>query len=92
MDKKSYCAKCKQEVSNDIKEHDCGCRIFLYGSIKPDEEKGFVCSECGNAMMKFASHLDCTDKAVTTYTCTKCGAAIGKEYFRDAEDMAYWGE
>jgi len=91
MDTKSYCAKCKQEVPNDIKEHACGCRVFLFGNLKLRNDGNLGCA-CGNDKMKFCSHVDFTDKATWTYQCTQCGAVIGKEYFRDAEDIAYWGE
>lgn len=88
---KIYCLECKQEVPEDHQgPHSCGGRSFLLGSIKPDGEGNFVCSECEGQKMRMQAHMDFTDRATWSFVCTNCGAAIGKEYYRDPEDMAYW--
>ncbi len=89
MDQKSYCMKCKQEVTEETQEHECGGRQFVFGKVIPGE-KGFVC-ECGNDQFKSGVHLDYSHKAVNNYRCVKCGNVIGTEYYRDAESMMYWG-
>jgi len=88
---KSFCAQCKKEVSSDTKQCECGCRTFIFGCVKITEEGDITCT-CGNESMKWAGHIDFKDKATTSYQCTTCGAGIGKEYYRDAEDMMYWGD
>ena len=87
---KSYCVQCKKEVSNDTKECKCGCRTFAFGNVKVEGKK-LTCI-CGNDTMRFAAHMDAKDKATTSYQCAKCGAGIGTDYYRDAEDMMYWGD
>ncbi len=88
---KSYCVQCKKEVSEDTKQCECGCRTFAFGSIKVSEEGKLTCV-CGNEMFQHTCHMDYADKATSSYQCTACGAGIGTEYYRDAEDMMYWGD
>ena len=87
--KKSYCANCKKEVSEDMKKCDCGSRVFIFGDIKMDEENHATCA-CGSQTFKQTMHLDYTDKAVTYYQCTECGCVNGKECYRNKEDRMYW--
>ena len=89
MDEKRYCVQCKKEVPNDTKQCECGCRTFAFGSIKINEEGKLTCI-CGNESLRSTCHMDYKDKAVNSYQCTSCGAGIGTEYYRDAEDMMYW--
>lgn len=87
---KSYCVNCKKEVPNDAKNCECGGHSFLYGNVKIEDGK--VTCKCGNDTMQFTSHMDFKDKAVTVYNCTQCGAVIGNEHYRDAEEMLLWGD
>ena len=91
MDKKSYCVQCKKEVLSDTKQCECGCRTFAFGSVKVNEDGKLTCV-CGNESLRQSCHMDFKNKATTTYQCTVCGATIGKEYYRDAKGMMYWGD
>jgi hypothetical protein len=91
MDEKRYCVQCKKETAKDTQQCECGCRTFAFGSVKVNEEGKWACV-CGNEALRCSCHMDFTDKAVNTFQCTACGAAIGTEYYRDAEEMMYWGD
>lgn len=86
---KSFCVQCKKEVSNDTKKCECGCRTFIFGNVRVNEKGNLSCI-CGNESMKWAGHVDLTDKATTGYQCTVCGAGIGEEHYRDAREKRYW--
>ena len=87
---KSYCTQCKKEVSNDTKQCECGGRTFVFGNVKVEGEK--ITCVCGNDTMQSTVHMDSKDKATTSYQCSKCGAGIGVDYYRNTEDMMYWGD
>lgn len=86
---KSYCLKCKKEVSEDTKECECGNKSFIYGAKFHLDEVGVVC-DCGNNKFNSNMHIDYKDKSATNYKCTKCGNPIGTETYRDEEDLMYW--
>lgn len=87
---KSFCTNCKKEVSNETKLCECGGHNFAFGDLKIQDNK-IVC-KCGNDSFRTGVHIDCTDKATTTMTCVRCGNVCGLEYYRDEEDLMYWGE
>ncbi|WP_142415447.1 hypothetical protein [Hathewaya massiliensis] len=88
---KSYCMRCKKEVSETTIECECGGRFFVYGDNFHLGEKGVVC-DCGSDKFKSGAHIDCTDKAINNYICTNCGNLIGTESYRSEEDMMRWGD
>jgi len=77
---KSYCLKCKKEVTPDIKKCECGNKSFVFGDIYFKDEKLFCV--CGNTTFKTNMHLDYSDKAVTSYECNKCGKVVVTEHYR----------
>lgn len=86
--KKSYCEKCKKEVSENTEECECGCRSFIFGDKFHFTENGLVC-DCGNDKFKTVMNMDFTHKAVNNYACTKCGNVIGIESYRNKDDVMY---
>lgn len=92
MSDKSFCVQCKKGVSNDTKQCECGCRTFVFGNIKVNEEGKLTCACGSNEGLRHTCHTDYTDKAVDSYQCASCGAGIGIEYHRNAKDMMYWGD
>jgi len=87
---KSFCTKCLKEVSNDTEKCECGGHNFAFGDLKVEDNK--ILCKCGNDQFRRGMHMDCTNKATTTLICTECGNVCGTEYYRDKEDMMYWGE
>lgn len=86
---KSYCTKCRKEVSEDTEQCECGNKAFVFGEKFHFEEKGIVCN-CGNNNFKTVMNMDCTNKAVNNYACTKCGNPIGIEIYRSEEERMMW--
>lgn len=37
-------------------------------------------------------HINFADKAVDTFHCVNCNEAVTRTYYRDDEDMMYWGD
>lgn len=85
----SYCMKCKREVDDEIKQCECGCKMFVYGNRGEFSinDKGNVICKCGNETFKKDMHLDYTDKAVNNYTCMKCGTHVSTESYRDEMEV-----
>lgn len=91
--KVSYCMKCRKEVGEDIKQCECGCKMFAFGEsgyFKFNEEGNIVC-KCGSEKFRRGSHIDYSNKAVNNYVCLNCNTLIGTESYRDEEDPMYWG-
>jgi acetone carboxylase gamma subunit len=72
---------CKKEVSEDVKECECGSKFFAFGEKFHFGENGIVC-DCGNDKFRGNMHMDYTHKAVNNYVCTQCGNPVGTESYR----------
>lgn len=90
MNKISICINCLKIVGEDIKKCECGGYNFAYGNLKIEEGK--ILCKCGNGQFRRGTHMDCTDKAITSLICTNCGNVCGTEYYRTEKDLIYWGD
>jgi len=81
---KNFCMKCKKEVDESTTACRCGCQAFVYGDKFHLEGKYVVCY-CGSKVFKNTTHLDFTNKAITSYVCSKCGNSVGVEVYRNLE-------
>ena len=86
---KSYCAKCKAEVDENIKECTCGCKMFIYGE-NIEFKDGILTCKCGSDSFVFNAHIDYKEKSDNKYSCKKCGETFGIETYRREEDMWMW--
>lgn len=88
---KSFCLKCKKEVSENTKKCKCGGESFAFGDTLQVVENEIQC-QCGSKAILRGSHMDFTNKYVNSGSCAACGSPIGIETYRDKESMMYWGE
>ena len=86
---KSYCRKCRKEVTAKTKICSCGNRTFIYGKNFSIDEKGLECV-CGNRIFKLAIHMNYTDKTVYNYSCIRCNNVIGAEHNKSKEEISFW--
>lgn len=65
----------------------------LKGKTIIDPEPTKVCekSDDGKHSWMRGMHIDYRDKAVNVYTCEKCGEVVNSTYYRDDDDLMYWG-
>lgn len=86
---KSFCMNCKKEVEESVEICNCGGKVFVFGDVKYDGKKDFLCS-CGNEKFQSKSHIDFIEKSVTNYQCSECRNLIGIEAFRDQSSEMYF--
>lgn len=36
-------------------------------------------------------HMDCTDRAIDTFSCEHCQEAVSRTYYRDEQGLLLWG-
>lgn len=79
-----FCMECHADLTDveNLEKCECGSKNFIYGETLVLKDGELQC-ECGSNKLYSQVHIDYTDRAVTTYTCLGCGAAISTEVHRE---------